>query len=703
MLKMYSITRLLVLMIILHGLFRVSNAMPGTCTRCAQSQKCNPPDCFCCREELDMPFSYSQLPQIVFFTFDDAVTAQVGRFYKKLFDSSRKNPNGCAISMTLFVSHANTKYDLVREFYERGMEIASHSVTHSAMNTTNFYTEAKTQKENLAKLAKIPIEDIKGWRSPFLKPAGDLQPDTLHKLGYLYDATLTFSKRSYREKPPSPFTLDFGWPYECQVKPCPRNRHPGFWEVPVVSLMDYKKQYDCVYVDGCLNAPPDEDAAYKFLWDNFYNYHSSSKMPFGINMHPSWFYYPDRLKAMDRFVRELVKMDDVYIVSVGKMIEWLKDPTPLSELKLNRFKPWSCDREQRGKGSVRRINTVKTYIRPSPPPPWIPGQGIQSVNNRRRFLQDNLAPTPPPPIVNRRTELTAQERHIQLMIQNRQLQKDKAANSINRNTNNDFVGARRRIPLQPVQTLWHLRMTPRRRHVFQNRYVQPTDNRIPWRSKGQPYHHGQPNINIWAPLKPTPTAIIAHTESPKSHGINHHFDDFLHRIQEPALTGRITLNPTPNPTSFKYTATPASNWITHIKPRPELRTQAPKPSRRSKADGHVTPQSPLVLTTEHPLLKRRRIQLEHMRRKNETITRQRELEKTIRQKQIADIREQQRALKLKMQNLERRRNQRRQLILKSQPRQATFRSGPIVVHQPSPRQRQAWQSFIQMMLRSPQK
>lgn len=376
-------------MIILYVLcltsFNFIKCNPSVCQQCMKSSKCKPPDCFCCRDELQLPnMSLSQIPQIVFFTFDDAVTEQVSGFYHQLFSEKRKNPNGCPISMTLFISHDNTKYRLVTEFHRKGMEIASHSVTHSTMNGSNFFQEAKAQKENLAKLAGIPIEDITGWRSPFLKPTGDLQPDSLKKLGYTYDATLTFSKRSFREKPPGPFTLDFGYPYECQVKPCPKHKHPGFWEVPVVSLLDYKQAYDCVYVDGCMNAPPNEDAAYQFLWDNFYNYYTTTKMPFGINMHPSWFYYPDRLKAMDRFIQKLVSLNDVYIVSANRMLEWLKRPTPLQDL--HSFAPWACD------GSEKAFQTGPRLVKTNLPPPIPPRSFISWTNSPS---VSNYTPAPP--------------------------------------------------------------------------------------------------------------------------------------------------------------------------------------------------------------------------------------------------------------------------------------------------------------------
>ncbi|XP_022333733.2 uncharacterized protein LOC111130788 [Crassostrea virginica] len=313
-------------------------ASPATCYKCKKGDTCKPPTCVCCGK--DMPLEKSRTPQMVFFTFDDAVNTYVASFYRKLFDANRRNPNGCPISMTLFISHANTVYSLVREFYQKGFEIASHSVTHSHPNMNTFKTEAGKQKENLAKKARIPISEIQGWRSPFLEPMGDAQPNILQDLGYSYDATLTVSKGKQTEKAPVPFTLDYGWPYDCKINPCPKSAHRGFWEVPVVSVTDYLGEYECVYVDGCNNPPPDEESAYNFLWENFNSYYKTNKAPFGINMHAAWFYVPDRFRAMDRFIQDLLKLDDVYIVSVKQVIAWLKTPVPIGELK--DFQPWSC-------------------------------------------------------------------------------------------------------------------------------------------------------------------------------------------------------------------------------------------------------------------------------------------------------------------------------------------------------------------------
>lgn len=359
--------------------------------------------------------SRNNTPQMVFFTFDDAITPTVASFYRELFDANRTNPNGCPIKMTLFVSHANTIYSLVNEFYRRGMEIGAHSVSHGHMNRWTFKSEAKKQKENIAKKAGVPLSEIKGWRSPYLEPIGDQQPKSLNELDYTYDATLTISKKGL-VKPPIPFTLDYGWPYDCKIKPCPASAHKGFWEVPVISVMDHLERFDCVYVDGCHTPPPNEETAFKFLWDNFNTYYSGNRAPFGMNMHASWFYYPDRLRAMDRFIKVLGNLPDVYIVSVSQVIDWLKNPTSVSDI--HNFKPWGCKNPKiTSHHHQRKIQ--------------VPRMNIATSINRVNVLQNNAEQQRQLRIQQARISFLQRQRQRQLE-QQRLLQQHGTANSQNR-------------------------------------------------------------------------------------------------------------------------------------------------------------------------------------------------------------------------------------------------------------------------------
>lgn len=301
---------------------------------------CHPPDCSCPRFSYDM--ETRDIPQMVYFGFDDAVNVVMSSYYDQIFTDARKNPNGCTMKFTLFISDEYTDYRRVKRFYDRGNEIAVHSVTHSAIDNDEILREeAKQQKENLVRNAGVPSEEIVGWRSPFLKTAGDNQPQILQELGYEYDISLTYVKSTLTAPKPWPFTIENGWPYSCGVIPCPyRARVKGFWEVPVVSMMDHQKKYPCSFVDGCAIRANNENEAFQYLWDNFVSYYNTTRTPFGLNMHAAWFYTKHNLQGMMKFLDELQKLNDVYVVTVKQVLDWMKQPTALS--KISRMSSWGC-------------------------------------------------------------------------------------------------------------------------------------------------------------------------------------------------------------------------------------------------------------------------------------------------------------------------------------------------------------------------
>lgn len=71
-----------------------------------------------------------EIPQLVFLTFDDSVTDWAVPFYDRIIEG-KKNPNGCPITLTYFVRHDQTNYQAVNRFYNRGDDIASHTVTYN--------------------------------------------------------------------------------------------------------------------------------------------------------------------------------------------------------------------------------------------------------------------------------------------------------------------------------------------------------------------------------------------------------------------------------------------------------------------------------------------------------------------------------------------------------------------------------------------
>ena len=245
---------------------------------------------------------------IVYFSFDDAVHLQYYKIYESLFiDRRRTNPNLSPYRMTMFVSHEYTDYHLLSLLHNLGHEAACHTVNH--INLPELKRKRKMKKEvgdqvkNINKLAGVPSGEIRGFRAPFLSFTTSLYP-ILKRYGLHYDSSQTALK------PTKPVYNDYY----------------GMWKVPM--CVYYLNGIPCAMLDGC--RPENEEVAFKFIWTSFQR-HYVKKIPFGINMHAALFLGWDfTLTAMHTFLDRLDEMDDVWVVPMYKMIQWMETPTTLS-------------------------------------------------------------------------------------------------------------------------------------------------------------------------------------------------------------------------------------------------------------------------------------------------------------------------------------------------------------------------------------
>lgn len=332
----------------------VSVVMVTSSEVCNQGTNCKLPDCFCGGKIDPGMFSQpSDIPQMVLFSFDDAVTGEVKDIFDKLFTKSRLNPNGCPISMTMFVSHNFTNYDYVLDLYRRGMEVAVHSVTHRVPITywklatyEDLSYEIIQQRKYLSEKTGILLQEITGWRSPFLQPSGDQQFTILQEEMFEYDSTLTVSTSQGNSTKIWPSTLDFRWNKACNIPPCPRGKYPGFWELPVQMLDNPSSTFGCLYADSC--RPSTVDEAFQLFWANFHNHYTTTRAPLFFTMHAAWLKQDQNLQALDYFLLTLLHYyDDVYFVTYQQLIKWMKDPQKLHTI--SDFAPWGCDWGETGK------------------------------------------------------------------------------------------------------------------------------------------------------------------------------------------------------------------------------------------------------------------------------------------------------------------------------------------------------------------
>jgi len=304
---------------------------------------CLIPDCSCGGKELPGgSIPVEQIPQIVLLTFDDSVNDLNKDLYKDLFEKGRKNPNGCPISATFYVSHEWTDYSQVQNLAADGHEIASHSVSHSfgeQFSVKKWEKEINGQREILAAYGGVKLSDVRGMRAPFLAIGGNSMFKMLYDQNFTYDSSMPV----YENRPPSwPYTLDYRIFHDCMIPPCPTKSYPGVWEVPMVMWQDLKGGR-CSMGDACSN-PPTAEGIYQLLAKNFERHYNTNRAPFGLYYHAAWFTQPHHKEGFESFLDALTSMDDVWLVTNWQAIQWIKNPTPQSRI-LN-FEPWNCRSNQ---------------------------------------------------------------------------------------------------------------------------------------------------------------------------------------------------------------------------------------------------------------------------------------------------------------------------------------------------------------------
>ncbi|XP_071446370.1 chitin deacetylase 7-like [Hetaerina americana] len=280
--------------------------------------------------------------ELVMLTFDDAVTVtNYENFYKKaLFN--RQNPNKCNISVTFFTTHEYNDYWRTYELYRQGHEIALHSITHrtgldywATASVDQLEKEFIGQREILNKFGLIPIDAMKGLREPFLQMAGDNTFSLMDKYNLTWDCSWP-THTDLKNAIPWPYTLDFKSPQDCPVPPCPTSPFPGRWVVPMVDWVH--DDIVCSMVDTCPYIDNADDIL-QFMKDNFHRHYDGNKAPFPFFLHAAWFSaLPDRFDAYNKFLDYLATLPDVYIVGISQVIQWIQNPTPISNM--GNF--WNC-------------------------------------------------------------------------------------------------------------------------------------------------------------------------------------------------------------------------------------------------------------------------------------------------------------------------------------------------------------------------
>jgi hypothetical protein len=169
--------------------------------------------------------------------------------------------------------------------------------------------------------------------------------ETLHKLGFLYDTSMPLKPKDAVW----PFTFDYGIPIACQTGNCDStSTFPGLWEVPMYSYSQDGVS-DVATMDPVIG---DYDATLALFKKNFLDFHyNGNRTPFGLWLHTAWFIADTtRVKLINEFIdwTFTVTNNQVYYVTPTQLIEWMKNPVGLDEIKNSPI--FGCDNPKKFSG-----------------------------------------------------------------------------------------------------------------------------------------------------------------------------------------------------------------------------------------------------------------------------------------------------------------------------------------------------------------
>lgn len=351
---------------------------------------CKLPNCSCFGVQPNLRME--DRPQLVMLTFDDAITVSNIKTYREIIGKRRNKLDNQPIRLTFFVCHEYNDYELTQELYSNGHEIAVHSISHES-NTDLWRrgTPAKWKAEMvgmrtiIGTFGLVPSKEIRGHRAPFLQTAGDTTFDMLSKEGFLYDSSMP--TRSFMDPPVWPYTLDYGYsPQDCQIEPCPEKTYPGLWEVPMIQYEMRSRDgvFYCSMADACTPQPKSRKETKEYLMINFRRHYLTNKAPFPLFLHEAWLQDTQRLSGYLDFLDDILTKEDVFVVTVRDVIEYMKNPVKYSNYSsYNHEKPGACGDAKtcRYKEPLRNMKTC------APCPRYYPWIGTPLGRRKPNFIR----------------------------------------------------------------------------------------------------------------------------------------------------------------------------------------------------------------------------------------------------------------------------------------------------------------------------
>eukprot|EP00887_Chlorella_sp_A99_P000938 scaffold5.g938.t1 len=283
------------------------------------------PNCQCAYTAPPDELALADTPQFIVLTNDDAVSVTT---YPVMLNITSRHTNrgGCPMPATWFVSITYTDPDLVRSLYMAGHEIATHTVDHVGQPNA---TEILGAKLWLNQTANVPLEKLRGFRTPFLAHNAQTRSE-LGPAGIVWDSSISEQFGPSSASPDAahrvwPFTFDYGIPINCAIGSgtcSPDEVYPGLWEFEMWDVQDDAGQ-------SIATMDPVGNFTELYMREFLRNY-NGARTPLGIYLHAAWLLaHPEHAHELNVFLDWALAQDNVWVV-----LEWMKNPVPTSAYKL---------------------------------------------------------------------------------------------------------------------------------------------------------------------------------------------------------------------------------------------------------------------------------------------------------------------------------------------------------------------------------
>lgn len=272
-----------------------------------------------------------RVPQLILITLDDGNTNAMFSDIQRI--SGHTNPDGSPVGFTFFASLDSPEFYNTHRLHAAGHEIAVHTVSHTTGSTTtveDWAREIAGCRAALVRYSGIPRDQIRGFRAPFLAYNAAMFR-VLHDMGFMYDSSVP-------ETVPGQITTDpaaFIWPYHLHdgLKQNPWTGYPpdrplpNLMEVPMWNLRN-------AHGSGYHNMDPAEasrEDMFNMLKENFATRYAGNRIPLAVWLHIGWFQNEDNVNAMNDFLEWALAREHVWVVPVGKLVDWMHNPLPVDD------------------------------------------------------------------------------------------------------------------------------------------------------------------------------------------------------------------------------------------------------------------------------------------------------------------------------------------------------------------------------------